>query len=257
MKPKTQQKTKYPGVYVDGNGNYFYQTEFGIDRVTGRRIRKKGRRDVNGKPFSSASEANKELTRLKREYHKVNSYANYKMTYEQFMNKVYIPYYQTDVEESTFSVRKRILEKIRDRFASIPLRSLSVEDVQNFRTWLLSSQENGGAGYSQSYASLVFGTFRKSLDKAVEMQYLEYNISKKIKAIPKGRAIVQYWTKHEFEKVINQIYIRNFYEHLNFVMLWTYYNTGIRVNEGTALWWSDVDLEKKAFKSSPYAYFKK
>ncbi|MEH7653375.1 tyrosine-type recombinase/integrase [Bacillus safensis] len=248
MKNKTQQTTKYPGVYVDDKGNFFYQSEFGIDRITGKRIRKKGRKDVNGKPFASAFEANKELTRLKREYHKVNSYSNYKMTYEQFMNSVYIPYYQTNVEESTFSVRKRILEKIRDRFASIPLRSISVEEVQNFRTWLLTSIENGGAGYSQSYASLVFGTFRKSLDKAVEMQYLEMNISKKVRAIPKGKAIVSYWTKEDFEKVINQMYIEDFYEHLNFVMLWVYYMTGIRVNEGTALWWNDVDLKNKRLR---------
>ena len=75
MSSKTQQKTKYPGVYVDEKGRFFYQTEFGIDRITGKRIRKKGRKDMNGKPFSSAAEANKELTRLKREYHKVNSYA--------------------------------------------------------------------------------------------------------------------------------------------------------------------------------------
>lgn len=245
MKNKTQQTTKYPGVYVDDKGNFFFQSEFGIDRITGKRIRKKGRKDVNGKPFASAFEANKVLTRLKREYHKVNSYSNYKMTYEQFMNSVYIPYYQTNVEESTFSVRKRILEKIRDRFASIPLRSISVEDVQHFRTWLLTSKENGGAGYSQSYASLVFGTFRKSLDKAVEMQYLEYNISKKVKAISKGKAIVAYWTKLEFKRVIKQIYIDDFYEHLNFVMLWVYYMTGIRVNEGTALHWNDIDLNKK------------
>lgn len=248
MNNKTQQTTKYPGVYVDDKGNFFYQSEFGIDRITGKRIRKKGRKDVNGKPFSSAFEANKELTRLKREYHKINSYANYKMTYEQFMNNVYIPYYQTDVEESTFSVRQRILEKIRDRFASISLRSISVEDVQNFRTWLLTSKDNGGAGYSQSYASLVFGTFRKSLDKAVEMQYLEYNISKKVKAINKGKAIVPYWTKEEFEKVINQIYIGDFYEHLSFVMLWVYFMTGIRVNEGTALYWNDIDMKKKRLR---------
>lgn len=248
MNNKTQQTTKYPGVYVDDKGNFFYQSEFGIDRITGKRIRKKGRKDFNGKPFSSAFEANKELTRLKREYHKINSYANYKMTYEQFMNNVYIPYYQTEVEESTFSVRQRILEKIRDRFASISLRSISVEDVQNFRTWLLTSKESGGAGYSQSYASLVFGTFRKTLDKAVEMQYLEYNISKKVKAINKGKAIVPYWTKQEFEKVINQIYIGDFYEHLNFVMLWVYFMTGIRVNEGTALYWNDIDMKKKRLR---------
>lgn len=102
------------------------------------------------------------------------------------------------------------MEKIRDRFASISLRSISVEDVQNFRTWLLTNQENVGAGYAQSYASLIFLVFRKSLDKAVEMQYLEHNISKKVKAIPKGKAIVPYRDKLEFEKVINQIYIGDF-----------------------------------------------
>ena len=245
MKNKTQQKTKYPGVYIDNKGNYFYQTEFGVDRITGKRIRKNGRKDRNGKPFSSSFEANKELTRLKREYHKANGYGNYKMTYGEFMDKVYIPYYRTEVEESTFNVKERILEKIRDRFSSIPLQSISVEHVQNFRTWLLSSKENGGEGYSQSYASLIFGVFRKSLDKAVEMQYLEHNISKNVKAIQKGKAIVPYWTKQEFEKVINQIYIGDFYEHLNFVMLWVYYMTGIRVNEGTALYWNNVDLIKK------------
>ncbi|MCY7565010.1 tyrosine-type recombinase/integrase [Bacillus safensis] len=245
---KKQEKTKYPGVYVDEKGRFFYQSEFGIDRITGKRIRKKGRKDVNGKPFASAFEANKELTRLKREYHKVNSFSNYKMTYEQFMNQVYIPYYQTEVEESTFEVREGILEKIKDRFGSMSLRSISIEDVQNFRTWLLTSKKRGGAGYSQSYASMVFGVFRQSLDKAVDMQYLEYNISKKVKAIPKGKAVVAYWTKEEFEQVINQIYIDDFYEHLNFVMIWVYYMTGIRVNEGTALNWSDIDLKKKRMR---------
>ncbi|ECJ8521850.1 site-specific integrase [Listeria monocytogenes] len=245
---KKQEKTKYPGVYVDEKGRFFYQSEFGIDRITGKRIRKKGRKDVNGKPFASAFEANKELTRLKREYHKVNSFSNYKMTYEQFMNQVYIPYYQTEVEESTFEVREGILGKIKDRFGSMSLRSISIEDVQNFRTWLLTSKKRGGAGYSQSYASMVFGVFRQSLDKAVDMQYLEYNISKKVKAIPKGKAVVAYWTKEEFEQVINQIYIDDFYEHLNFVMIWVYYMTGIRVNEGTALNWSDIDLKKKRMR---------
>lgn len=116
------------------------------------------------------------------------------------MNQVYIPYYQTEVEESTFEVREGILEKIKDRFGSMSLRSISIEDVQNFRTWLLTSKKRGGAGYSQSYASMVFGVFRQSLDKAVDMQYLEYNISKKVKAIPKGKAVVPYWTKKSLNK---------------------------------------------------------
>ena len=243
-----QTKTKYTGVYVDDKGNFFYQTELGTDKITGKRIRKKGRKDKNGKQFSSAFEAYKELTRIKNEYHEAQGYSNYRMTYEQFINNIYIPHYQTTVEKSTFSIRKKILEDIRDRFSNTLLRSISLEQVQNYRIWLLADEENGGAGYSQGYASLIFGTFRKSLDFAVEMGYVEQNISKRVKPIPKGKSVVPYWTKGEFEAIISKIYIDNVYEHLNFVMLWVYFMTGIRVNEGCALRWNDVDFKNKKLR---------
>ncbi|MFS0645182.1 hypothetical protein [Siminovitchia sp. 179-K 8D1 HS] len=37
------------------------------------------------------------------------------------------------------------------------------------------------------------------------MQYFEVNVSKKVKAIAKGKAVVPYWTKTEFEKIISAI----------------------------------------------------
>lgn len=237
-----QKTTKYAGVYIDDKGKFFYQTELGIDRITGKRIRKKGRKDHRGKEFSSANEAYKELTRIKREYHKAQGFSNYRMTYKQFMDTHYIPYYKTTVQENTFEVRRNSLMKICDRFSDTPLRTISLEQVQLFRTWLLTDENNGGAGYSQAYASLVFGVFRKSLDYALQMGYVEQNISKRIKAIPKGKAIIPYWTKSEFEAVISKIFLGDVYEHLCFVILWTYFMTGIRVNEGCALQWSDVDF---------------
>lgn len=238
-------KTKYAGVYVDSNGQHFYEVDLGTDRITGKRLRKKGRKNQQGKKFTSATQAYKELIRIKNECLSTNGYANYNMTYELFMNSVYIPAYKTDVEESTFYVRKKTLGNIRDRFAKLELREITVRDVQQFRTWLLS---DNGAGYSQAYASLVFGMFRKSLDMAVEMQFLEQNISKKVKAIPKGKAVVPYWTKTDFEKVISTICLDDFYEHLCFVLLWVYFMTGIRVSEGTALWWEDVDFKNKRLR---------
>ncbi|NPD11188.1 site-specific integrase [Enterococcus sp. MMGLQ5-2] len=94
----------------------------------------------------------------------------------------------------------------------------------------------------------MYGMFRKSLNYAVTLQFLNENISMRIKAIPKGKAIVPYWTKKEFEAVISQICISDLYEHLNFVMLWLYYMTGVRVNEGAALWWDDVDFKNKRLR---------
>ena len=167
--PQYQQKTKFPGVYSDKDGKYFLQTEFGRDRVTGKRVRKKSRVDQHGKPFKSASDAYKELTRLKHEYHQSQGYSNYRMKYRQFMEDHYIPYYRTTVEHSTFSVREKNLLQLCDRFGDTMLRSITLEQVQMFRTWLLTSQDEDGAGYSQGYASLIFGMFRKSLDYALQM----------------------------------------------------------------------------------------
>ncbi|MDR0899680.1 MAG: tyrosine-type recombinase/integrase [Lactobacillaceae bacterium] len=237
--------TQYAGVFQDAKGQYFYEASLGIDRMTGKRIKKKSRKSQNGKKFSSAKEAYKELTRVRNEFFQANGYSNYNMTFKQFMDDVYLPFYETDVLEQTFQSRKPMLKIIEDRFGKKQLRDITVQDVQYYRTWLLSKR---GANYSNGYASLAFSTLKKILEMAVNLQYLEINVARRVKAIPKGKADVEYWTKKQFEKVISQIFIDDFYEHLSFVMLWLYFNTGIRVNEGTALFWDDVNFEKKQLR---------
>lgn len=237
--------TKFEHVYIDEEGQYFYALSLGNDKVTGKRIRKKSRSDANGKKFSTAKEAYTEAIRIKNDFLQSNGYSNYDMTYEQFMNTYYLPYYQSEVSEHTFSTRQPSLKLITNRFAKKKLTDISVRDVQNFRTWLLSDK---GGNYSQAYASLTFGTFRRTLDFAVDMQFLDQNIAMKVKAIPKGKTISQFWTKEDFEQVISNICIDDFYEHLCFVMLWLYFCTGVRVNEGTALWWNNVDFDKKELR---------
>lgn len=236
-------KTRYTGVYVDNKGKYFYQAELGIDKITGKRIQRKGRKDPLGRPFSSAREAYKELTRLKNEYLLLNGYSNYDLTYSQFMDITYLPYYKASVERSTWHSRESGLINLRNRFGEKKLREINVEDCESYRIWLLND-----SGYSQAYSSLLYGMFRKTLDYAVTLQYLDINISKRTKAIPKGKSIVSYWTKEDFQKVLSFIYKEDFYEHMCFIMIWLYYMTGIRVSEGLALTWNDVDLTRKKMR---------
>ena len=197
-------KTNFQDVYIDEKGQYFYEVSLGNDKITGKRIKKKARKNAIGKKFSSAKEAYTEAIRIKNEYLQSDGYSNYDMTYEQFMNSTYLPFYESEVSKHTFSTRQSALNLMIKRFGRKRLNDISVRDVQNFRTWLLS--KNGG-NYSQAYASLTFGMFRKTLEFAVSMQFLEKNVSMNIKAIPKGKTHSQYWTKQDFEKVINQIYI--------------------------------------------------
>lgn len=172
-------------------------------------------------------------------------YSDYGITFEQFMNNVYIPHYKTEVTEDTFESRNPPLKILIGRFGKKTLRKITLHDIQFFRTWLL---DKNAAGYSQSYASMVFGMLKKILEFALTLNYLDKNVAQQVKPIPKVKTDVAYWTKNEFEKVISKIYTEDFYEHMCFVKLWVYYMTGIRVNEGTALWWNDVDFEKKQLR---------
>lgn len=238
-------KTNFQDVYIDDKDQFYYEVSLGNDKITGKRIKKKSRKDSNGKKFTTAKEAYTEAIRVKNDYLQSDGYSNYDMTYEQFMNTVYLPYYQSEVSEHTYATRQSSLKIVFNRFGKKKLKDITVREVQNFRTWLLA--KNGG-NYSQAYAGLTFGTFRKSLDFAVDMQYLQKNVSMKVKSIPKGKSIAEYWTKNDFEEVISNICISDFYEHLCFVMLWLYFCTGVRLNEGTAIWWNDIDFEKKELR---------
>ena len=238
-------KTNFQDIYIDNNGKIYYEVSLGTDNITGKRIKKKARKNLNGKPFNTPREAYIEAIRVKNEYLQSSGYSNYDMTYEQFMNTTYLPYYESEVSKQTYSTRTPALNMLIKRFGKKKLKDISLRDVQNFRTWLLS---NKGGNFSQAYASMTFGTFRKTLSFAVNMQFLENNISLKVKAIPKGKITVQYWTKEDFEKVLGNIFIEDFYEHLCFTLLYLYYTTGLRVNEGTALWWNDIDFTKKELR---------
>ena len=237
-------KTKYIGVYTDNKGRFFYQIDLGLDKATGKRIQLKSRKDQFGNLFTSALSANKELNRIKSLHNKQGRQSNYNLLYKDFMENNYLPYYQTSVESSTWNSRQSGLKDITKRFENKKLRDITVTDCEDYRLFLLQD-----SGYSQSYASLMYGMFRKTLDYAVTLGFLNQNISKRTKAISKGKSNVNYWTKKEFQEVLSCIYIDDdLYQHMSFVMIWIYYMTGIRVSEGLALTWSDIDFEKKKMR---------
>jgi len=237
-------KTKYPGVYKnEKTGRFFYNVWLGVDKITGKTIQRKRSRNELGEPFLTAKAAHVEATRVKNEYHKVHQYRNYKMTYDQYLKDIYISIYKGSIEHSTWLTRKATFEILEERFRNKGLRKITVEDCEMFRVYLLTE-----SGYSQGYASAIYSAFRRTLTKAVQLQYIEKNPSLDTKAIPKGKAVIPYWTKTEFEQVLSKVYVKDFYEHMSFVALWMYYTTGMRVSEGLALTWDDVNFEKKTLR---------
>ncbi|EEU18668.1 site-specific integrase [Lactobacillus crispatus] len=226
-------KTRYPNVYQDKNGKYFYQIFVGTD-ANGKKKLKKGRRDALKHPFSSAYQAYKEAQRVQALYANVSAD---NISYASFMKDRYLPKYRGDVEASTYDTHNLMMLKGVDFLGEIKLKDIKVIDCEKYRTWLLTD-----SGFSRNYASVIYTAFRQSLDYAVEIGLIASNPSLKTKSIPKGRNIENYWTMPEFEKVLASINTDTFYEELIYVTFLFYYRIGCRVNEGFALRWSDIDL---------------
>lgn len=64
-------KTSYQDVYQDDKGNFYYEVSLGTDKITGKRIKRKGRKSQSGKKFESAKEAYTEAIRVKNDFCKL------------------------------------------------------------------------------------------------------------------------------------------------------------------------------------------
>lgn len=230
-------KTKYVGVYQDLSTKKFgYRVKLGTDRVTGKSITEHRR------GFRTAGEAHEARTTVLKKKQDLGVLSNANMTYKQFMDKYYLPEYKNGVEASTWKSRKGVLIEITNRFGMKKPRDISSLEILDYKNDLLER-------HSQNYARLKFGMFSRSLKYASKHGLLKENLVEVVGGIPKKRPEVNFWTKEEFEKVIETFSIGDFYEHMCFVMTWVYYMTGLRVNEATALFWEEnIDFKNKQIK---------
>nr|WP_072536930.1 site-specific integrase [Anaerococcus mediterraneensis] len=249
-------KTKYPCVYKDKNGKFFYQVELGIDNITGKRIQKKGRKDNNGKNFSTAKSCYDYSIYLKRKYVESQGIFANGIKLDDFIEKYFIGHYKAKVQDSTFRTKIHIIRKVQKYFANVKIEDINVRKCEAFKSDLINNGD-----YSKTYASMIYGCFRQILDYAVNLEFVHENVSKKTKSIPKEKIYVPFWTLDEFQKVISTFCLDDLYEHMGFVMLWLYFNTGIRVGEGQALTWNKVNFKDKTLTinstidlSSPSSY---
>ena len=242
-------KTKYQSVYwqepKNGRRGFFYYAVYlGKDPLTGKTLIKKSQQDHFGHRFKTARDAYLEAERIREEHRHGESVMPSNMTLEEFVNQLFKPTYKTKVEESTWIAKQPVFDLILTHLGNNRLSRIMPGDCLMFRNWLLSDQ----ADYSQTFASMVYGTFRQILDTAVDLDYLSKSparMKKATGAIAKGKHTINYWTLEEFKKVVSKCYLGDIEGALAYVMLNLYYFTGMRVSEALALWWSDINLEER------------
>ncbi len=191
-----------------------------------------------GKSFTTEKEAYDELCRARVEFYDKFDYSDYNLTFAQYMEDIFLPYYRQTVQDSTYRTAITHFTLFIEEFGKMKLRDIKLRDCERFRLKLI-------ANHSPNYAKCVWIRFKQCLGYAERMEYIKTFPCKSLDN-PKGtRPDTKFWTFDEFKKVIATFDLSDYEDLHRFTTTWLYYMTGVRVSEGFALLWSDYEKENK------------
>ena len=231
-------KTSYTGVTKDDvTGKYLYYFKSGVDRATGKpyQERKRG--------FKTAKEAHEARIKAIKKVHDMGGMTHVNMSFEQFIDDIYLPDYLSRV-----TVNKRYSQnfdyiQMKDFFGKKKPRNITIFEITRYKNLLLEKYSINGARKKSGYLITVFNSL-------LNYGLINENLVKRVGNIPLEKITVDYWTVDEFKQFIYSLDRSVFFEQFIFTMIWLYFFTGMRVSEGLALYWSDIDFEKQKISIS-------
>lgn len=224
-------KTKKPIIY--------YEIYVGIDPVTNKPKYLKSQKDLNNHPFTSYDHAHivalQSKTKYKEKHQTINEYSLYAHLVEQ----QFLPNYEKAVTSRTYEGTVSRLKIIKERFGNKELRKITREEVQHFKTYLLTIKK-----YSSGHASGILGTLKQTLRFAVDYGYLEKNVAENI-SIPKVQKEIEILEKNQVNEILTHTDTTTLDEHLFSTVIKLLFFLGLRPNECLGLEWNDLDMENK------------
>lgn len=235
----------YPNCNYDYKGDPYYQ----ITLSNGRQ--KKGRYNSDGIKFKTLKEAFLEGNRVRAEFNKRNGFLiDETITYSEYLDTIFLPHYKAKNSETTFETSKAPFAKLRIKIGSIPLVKINVRVLDQIQTQLFSEESSG-------YANKIWSNLSYSLERAFKLGYINENPIKRLDNFPVHHAITEYWKPNEFKLAISAFDLTSYVDRLNFLIVWCYYWTGLRVNELLCLDWNDVSFSsKRLFVRKTFVYSK-
>lgn len=128
------------------------------------------------------------------------------VTFEQFIEEVYLPWYKTQVKESTYINRRVTIQKHFKYFYKMSTDEIEPINVQN---WQLKMAKE----FSPNYIRIVQGMLSIAFDRAIVLGLAKKNPSRMIGNIKSKKTKVDFWTLEEFQKVISLLYKGDYYDH--------------------------------------------
>ena len=225
------------------NGTYYFRANLGYNPITGKQIQKY--RSV----FKTKKEAREEYSKLVLSSTEELTEKKKKISFQQFIEEIYLPWYKTQVKESTYINRCSTIKKHFSYFYKMATDEIEPINVQNWQLKLAKE-------FSPNYIRIVQGMLSIAFDRAIVLGIAKKNPSRMIGNIKSKKTKVDFWTLEAFQKVISLLYKGDYYEHYLFMSFWLLFMTGMRIGEAAALHWSDIDFETGLLSITKTLYYK-
>lgn len=225
------------------NGTYYFRANLGYDSLTGKQIQK------YRSGFSTKKEARAEYSKLILAAEEGLAMEKKQPSFKQFIEEIYLPWYKTQVKESTYKNRLNTIEKHFKFFYRKKVNEIEPIHVQ---TWQLKLVKD----YSPNYVRIIQGMLSLAFDRAIILGLAKKNPARMVGNIRSKKVKVDFWTLEEFQKVISLLYKGDYYEHYLFICFWLLFTTGLRIGEAAALQWEDIDFESGIISVTKTLYYK-
>ena len=225
------------------NGTYYFRANLGYNPITGKQIQK------YRSGFKTKKEAREEYSKLVLSSTEELTEKKKKISFQQFIEEIYLPWYKTQVKESTYINRCSTIKKHFSYFYKMATDEIEPINVQNWQLKLAKE-------FSPNYIRIVQGMLSIAFDRAIVLGIAKKNPSRMIGNIKSKKTKVDFWTLEEFQKVISLLYKGDYYEHYLFMSFWLLFMTGMRIGEAAALHWSDIDFETGLLSITKTLYYK-
>ena len=225
------------------NGTYYFRANLGYNPITGKQIQK------YRSGFKTKKEAREEYSKLVLPSTEELTEKKKKISFQQFIEEIYLPWYKTQVKESTYINRCSTIKKHFSYFYKMATDEIEPINVQNWQLKLAKE-------FSPNYIRIVQGMLSIAFDRAIVLGIAKKNPSRMIGNIKSKKTKVDFWTLEEFQKVISLLYKGDYYEHYLFMSFWLLFMTGMRIGEAAALHWSDIDFETGLLSITKTLYYK-
>ena len=225
------------------NGTYYFRANLGYNPITGKQIQK------YRSGFQTKKEAREEYSKLVLTSTAELTEKKKTISFQQFIEETYLPWYKTQVKESTYLNRRSTIQKHFSYFYKMATDEIEPINVQNWQLELAKE-------FSPNYIRIVQGMLSIAFDRAIVLGIAKKNPSRMVGNIKSKKTKVDFWTLEEFQKVISLLYKGDYYEHYLFISFWLLFMTGMRIGVAAALQWSDIDLETGLLNINKTLYYK-